>query len=300
MIFQTFDIPKAAELIRLGELVAFPTETVYGLGASVFLPEAIQKIFQVKGRPQDNPLIVHISDLKQLEMIVQDVPESFYLLAKAFFPGPLTVLLKKKECVPAIVSANLETIGVRMPAHELALKLIEAVGVPLVAPSANISGRPSSTRAEHVVNDFAGHIAGVLDGGPCGLGIESTVLALDPVPTILRPGAIGQKELEAVLGVPVLFAGESVEKPASPGMKYRHYAPRAKVLVFETQKDLEVYLSLAGSKKRTILYTIRQQDLYASFRQADVEGKEEILILCDETVQKNRALMNRIHKAACS
>ncbi len=211
--YSTLDLKGSAELIKSGELVAFPTETVYGLGASVFNPKAIEQIFQVKGRPQDNPLIVHISSLQQLELIVEELPKEFEVLAESFFPGPLTLILPKKESVPSIVSANLPTIGVRMPAHPIAQLLIEGVGVPLVAPSANLSGKPSSTTAQHVRDDFGDRIKSILDGGPCEYGIESTVLTLHPKPTILRPGQITQAQLEEVLKVPVTLAAEHVEKP---------------------------------------------------------------------------------------
>lgn len=293
------DIQKAADLLKQGKLVAFPTETVYGLGASVFLPEAIKKLFQVKGRPQDNPLIVHISDLNQLSMIVRDLPDKFDLLAKAFFPGPLTVLLPKSASVPGIVSANLPTIGVRMPAHPVALQLINAVGVPIVAPSANLSGKPSSTTAQHVLADFRDTIAGVLDGGPCHYGIESTVITLNPTPLILRPGAISEKQLEQVLNCPVFFIEKDSDKPLSPGMKYKHYAPQAKVLVFYSKKDCDDYMQRTPYCQRLFLTHIKPSELYSLFRKADDEQQEEIVILCDEQMQKNKALMNRIDRS-CS
>jgi L-threonylcarbamoyladenylate synthase len=298
MIFDSSQIQQAADLIKRGELVAFPTETVYGLGASVFQEEAIQKIFQVKGRPSDNPLIVHISHLDQLKQIVGKPAPLFYRLADRFFPGPLTILLPKLECVPSIVSANLPTIGVRMPAHPLAQALIHCVGVPLVAPSANLSGRPSSTTAQHVIDDFGNAIAGVLDGGPCSLGIESTVITLTPQPTILRPGAITQSDLENLLQQPFVYAHEHVKHPLSPGMKYRHYAPKAKVILFEKESAYESYLNKGPSKKRAMIKTIRQEELYALLRQADREGCEEILIYCNPSVCENRALMNRLKRAS--
>lgn len=298
MIFQSFEIQKAAALIRAGNLVAFPTETVYGLGASVFLPDAVRRIFEVKGRSQDNPLIVHISDLAQLALIVKEVPEEFYLLANSFFPGPLTILLPKLDSVPSIVSANLPTIGVRMPAHPMARQLIEAVGAPLVAPSANLSGKPSSTTAHHVIADFGEKIAGVLDGGPCLYGIESTVITLFPAPLILRPGAVSQQQLEHVLKRPIPFASPHCAKPLSPGMKYRHYAPQAKVVIFYTQEALEKYLHSASAHNRLVLTSLQPAELYALFRLADAEQKEEILILCDEAMLNNHALMNRITRAA--
>ena len=292
------DIQRAAQILKEGGLVAFPTETVYGLGASVFQPQAIQRIFKVKGRPQDNPLIVHISSLEQLSLIVHAPPPEFYLLMEAFFPGPLTVLLPKLDTVPGIVSANLPQIGVRMPAHPVALQLIEAAGVPLVAPSANVSGKPSSTCAQHVQKDFGDLIDAVIDGGACEYGIESTVITLSPFPQILRPGAISQQQLEDVLGHPVPYAKGNADKPLSPGMKYRHYAPLAKVLVFHNPEAFAAYLKNADSRRCLKLDSVKREDLYARLRQADAEGQEEVVIYCDESMQKDLALMNRIERAS--
>lgn len=291
MTFLLKDPFEAAKFVKEGELVAFPTETVYGLGASVFNPIAIQEIFRVKGRPQDNPLIVHISDLEQLEQIVHSIPKEFYQLAEAFFPGPLTILLPKKSCVPDLVSAGLATIGVRMPSHPLARELIRAVGEPLVAPSANLSGKPSSTTAAHVLQDFNGKIGAILDGGACSCGIESTVLRLIPEPQILRPGTIRKEEIEAVLKLEVRESFSEKGIPSSPGMKYRHYAPNAKVVLVESFES-------SYDKKVLKIKTVSSQTLYASLREADLEGYEEIHILCDETTRLDRALMNRLQKAA--
>lgn len=293
-----FDIQHFAQILKRGGVVAFPTETVYGLGASVFQPEAIQRIFHVKGRPQDNPLIVHISSLDQLPLIVSDVPHQFHQLAAKFFPGPLTVLLPKLETVPDLVSATLPQIGVRMPSHLVALKLIEAVGVPLVAPSANLSGKPSSTSAAHVQADFGDRIDGIMDGGPCQYGIESTVITLSPFPQILRPGAITQKELEQVLGVCIPYAEAHADKPLSPGMKYRHYAPLAKIVIFYNRLTFFSYLESAPQLKRLVLDHVNREDLYAVLRQADVEGYSEVVIFCDEVMQRDAGLMNRITRAS--
>lgn len=278
---------QAAAFLKEGNLVAFPTETVYGLGAPIFFPESIQKIFKIKGRPQDNPLIVHISNFEQLDLIVESFPEK---LTQYFWPGPLTLILPKKESVPSSVSAGLPTIGVRMPAHPIARNLIEAVGQPLVAPSANLSGRPSSTTAAHVREDF-GESVMILDGGACAHGLESTVLALDP-PTILRPGAVTKAEIEAVLGREVLVAKGKTKKPLSPGMKYKHYAPRARIRLVEENTVI------SSSPKTLILHSIKPEELYAVFREADRQGMEEIVILCDQRVKSNAALMNRLIRAA--
>ena len=230
-------IKTAADLILQGEVVGMPTETVYGLAANALNGDAVAKIFRAKGRPQDNPLIVHIADFEQIYDLCPAVPPQAKLLAEAFWPGPLTMIVPKGDCIPNEVSCGLETVGIRLPSHPLARDLIRAAGVPLAAPSANTSGRPSTTTAEHVLRDMDGKIAAILDGGPCGVGVESTVvtLALDK-PRLLRPGGITLEQLETVLGeVEVdraLFEkiGDDV-KVSAPGMKYRHYAPKAPVTV---------------------------------------------------------------------
>ena len=230
-------IKTAADLILQGEVVGVPTETVYGLAANALNRDAVAKIFRAKGRPQDNPLIVHIADFEQIYDLCPAVPPQAKLLAEAFWPGPLTMIVPKGDCIPNEVSCGLDTVGIRLPSHPLARDLIRAAGVPLAAPSANTSGRPSTTTAEHVLRDMDGKIAAILDGGPCGVGVESTVvtLALDK-PRLLRPGGITLEQLKTVLGeVEVdraLFEkiGDDV-KVSAPGMKYRHYAPKAPVTV---------------------------------------------------------------------
>ena len=230
-------IKTAADLILQGEVVGMPTETVYGLAANALNGDAVAKIFRAKGRPQDNPLIVHIADFEQIYDLCPAVPPQAKLLAEAFWPGPLTMIVPKGDCIPNEVSCGLETVGIRLPSHPLARDLIRAAGVPLAAPSANMSGCPSTTTAEHVLRDMDGKIAAILDGGPCGVGVESTVvtLALDK-PRLLRPGGITLEQLETVLGeVEVdraLFEkiGDDV-RVSAPGMKYRHYAPKAPVTV---------------------------------------------------------------------
>ena len=231
------DIERAGALLAAGQVVGIPTETVYGLGANALDGAAVKQIFAAKGRPADNPLIVHIADFSQIFDLVAAVPDAARRLADAYWPGPLTIILPKAACIPNEVSAGLETVGIRLPSHPLARDLIRASGVPLTAPSANTSGRPSTTTAEHVLRDMDGKIAAILDGGPCGVGVESTVvtLALDK-PRLLRPGGITLEQLETVLGeVEVDRAlyekiGDEV-KVSAPGMKYRHYAPKAPVTV---------------------------------------------------------------------
>ncbi|MFZ0566025.1 MAG: L-threonylcarbamoyladenylate synthase [Chlamydiales bacterium] len=291
-------IQKGIELLKQGEVIAFPTETVYGLGAPIFSVESIKTIFQIKQRPPDNPLIAHISSPDQIKLIAQKIPPLFHLLSEAFFPGPLTILLPKHESVPAIASAGLSTLGVRMPSHPVARRLIEGVGIPLVAPSANLSGHPSSTTAQHVIDDFNGKIAAVIDGGPSFFGLESTVISLAPDPILLRPGVITKEEIEKVLKRPLLMAQlESQNAPPSPGMKYRHYAPKAKLSLFETKKDLESYLATAPSLKRKTLTSLKPEELYLRLREADQQECEEILVLC-EKIAGNLALMNRLQRAA--
>lgn len=217
-------IDEAAALIKRGELVVFPTETVYGLGANAFDSEAVAKIFKAKGRPQDNPLIVHISSIDEVKDIAVDIPSDFYKLAEKFMPGPLTVILKKSDKVPYAVTAGGETVGVRMPNNAFARELI-ARSYPLAAPSANRSKHISPTTAQHVYEDLNGEISLILDGGACSVGIESTVLDLtSDVPTILRPGAVTSEMLLDIVGK-VSENGKIIKVAKAPGMKYTHYAP---------------------------------------------------------------------------
>lgn len=289
-VFSSQEIQEAAELLKKGELVAFPTETVYGLGAPAFQPLAVAKIFETKGRPADNPLIVHLSNLEQLKSVAVDIPPDFYKLSERFFPGPLTVVLKRHPSVPSLVSAGMNTIAVRMPSHSIAHALIDAVGEPLVAPSANLSGKPSSTSLEHVREDFEGVIGGVIDGGSTQFGIESTVISLlsDP-PVILRPGTITQEAIEEVLQKPVREKSP-IDAILSPGMKYRHYAPHATVKLVMQEPETH--------PKRLIIHNISAETLYEALRKADREGYEEIAIVCDQKIVKDKALMNRLMHAA--
>ncbi|MCI9563850.1 MAG: threonylcarbamoyl-AMP synthase [Oscillospiraceae bacterium] len=231
------DIEAAAAILRAGGLVGIPTETVYGLGANGLDPAAVRRIFKAKGRPQDNPLILHIPDPSWLERYCRDVPAAARRLAEQFWPGPLTMILPRRALVPDEVTCGLETVGVRCPDHPVTLDIIRAAGVPVAAPSGNRSGRPSPTCARHMLEDMEGRIQAVVDGGPCGVGVESTIVDLTlPVPRLLRPGGLPLEALEAVLGhVDVDRAVTAPlspgEKPRAPGMKYRHYAPRAPVTV---------------------------------------------------------------------
>lgn len=218
-----------AEVLRLGGLVAFPTETVYGLGANALMPEAVSRIFQAKGRPQDNPLIVHVSRPEWVPPLVRDIPEGALRLMETFWPGPLTLLFAKSDLVPPIVTAGLDTVAIRMPDHPVAQRLIDLAGVPVAAPSANLSGKPSPTTFEATLDDLKGRVDIIVDGGPADIGVESTVLDISgPVPKILRPGGLSPEDLSKVLGKVEVASDAPIEgSPPSPGMKYRHYAPKA-------------------------------------------------------------------------
>ena len=236
-------LAEAGDWIRRGELVGMPTETVYGLAADALNPEAVSRIFKAKGRPQDNPLIVHISAMEELYPLVKEVPPAALQLAEAFWPGPMTLIFPKADCIPMEVSAGLDTVGIRMPGSLAARQMIAASGRPIAAPSANRSGKPSPTTAEHVLRDMAGRIPLILDGGPCQVGVESSVIdARGPVPVILRPGGITPEMVRSVCGdvrldEHVMKAAEAGEKVRSPGMKYRHYAPVAKVTILRCAEE---------------------------------------------------------------
>ena len=236
-------VATAAMHLTAGDLVAIPTETVYGLGANGLNPEAVAKIFETKGRPQDNPLILHIADAAQLETLCHHIPESAYKLAEAFWPGPLTIVLPAKEIVPKCTTAGLPTVAVRCPDCEITRKIIHEAGIPVAAPSANISGKPSTTTAEHVYHDHAGKIPLIVDGGPCRVGVESTIVDLTEMPPrLLRPGGVTPEQLRAVLGdltvdkaVTAQIDKDAVVK--APGMKYRHYAPECQVLIVSGSRE---------------------------------------------------------------
>lgn len=308
-ILTTLEIDRAASWLKDGQLVAFPTETVYGLGAPIFNPNAVASIFKIKGRPVDNPLIVHIDSLGQAERICVEIPDSFYRLAESFFPGPLTVVLKRHESVPSIVSAGLKSIALRMPSHLIALKLISSVGEPIAAPSANLSGRPSATQASHVLEDFDGKIAAVIDGGKTDFGLESTVVSLlTEIPVIMRPGAITKEQIEEVLGVFVQIAELGQGPILSPGMKYRHYSPKAPVKLFRSSIELNAYHGLTPAKRKMVLslkplscpdaFLLSAKELYSLLRFADQKNYSEILVLCDEELSAQTALMNRLLRSA--
>ncbi len=321
----------AAKALREGKLVAFPTETVYGLGANALNTDAVKKIFEAKGRPSDNPLIVHISDVSKLNELVAEIPEAADLLIKAFWPGPLTIVFKRSNLVPDIITAGLETVAVRMPDSPIAQKLIRESGVPVAAPSANISGRPSPTTHRHVMEDLYGRIDYIIDGGPCQVGVESTVLDVTTdIPTILRPGGITLEMLEEVLGKvntdSVLEITGDI-KPRSPGMKYRHYSPKAEMVLISGQSDLVakkinrlikesskqglrvgVLTSLENAHKYNAEVVVNAGSvnhaeqiaagLYDSIRTFDEKKVDIIYSETFEEIGIGRAIMNRLRKAS--
>ncbi len=301
-------IAEAARLLLAGGIVAFPTETVYGLGADAFDPAAIERVFLAKGRPSDNPLIVHLADPSQIAQCAI-AGERARLLAAAFMPGPLTLVLPALDTVPSIARAGLPTVALRVPAHPIAAALLARSG-PLVAPSANLSGRPSPTTAMHVYDDLAGRIPAVLNGGPCQVGIESAVVDLSREDAVLlRPGVITVEQIEAVLGEKVLVSGGDHSVPRAPGMKYRHYAPAAMVrLLMATEIP-----SLPPNSRRVILTLprymaafpgedvrpLQESTVYALFREADAARIEEIVIYV-QPGELEAGLLDRIRKASAN
>ena len=251
-------LERAAAIIRDGGLVAFPTETVYGLGADALSAEASKKIYAAKGRPSDNPLIVHVAEFSDMEKIAQEMPEEAKKLADAFWPGPLTMIVRKNDKVPYETTGGMDTVAVRMPNHPVALELIRRSGGYIAAPSANTSGKPSPTLAEHVAFDMDGRIPMILDGGPVGIGIESTIVDLtEDIPMILRPGYITPKMLEKVIGEvkmdPGIIASDSLQKPKAPGMKYKHYAPKADLILVDGEEEKVVTKINALTKEAVLL-----------------------------------------------
>ena len=249
----TAEIKAVAEILRNGGIAAIPTETVYGLAANALDEDAVKKIFIAKGRPQDNPLIVHIANIKDLEILCKDIPEGAYKLAEKYWPGPLTMILPKTDKIPSLVSAGLDTVAIRYPVDKVAGAIIKETGLPLAAPSANLSGSPSPTTAEHCIADLTGRVDAIVVSHDCEVGVDSTVITLaTPIPRLLRPGAITLEQLEEVLGKvdvdkAVLSEPEKDKPVASPGMKYKHYAPKTKVILVESAK--EKYIEFVNSKK---------------------------------------------------
>lgn len=313
------DIAKAGGIVADGGLVAFPTETVYGLGADAFDPEAVASIYAVKGRPSDNPSIVHIADREQLKLLTPEVTPMMERVMDAFWPGPVTMICQKTYEVPYVTTGGLETVGIRMPSNEAARALIRAAGTPIAAPSANLSGKPSPTSAEHVKDDFDGKIGAIIDGGPCEIGIESTVIDMTgDVPMILRPGIMTQEDFEEKLGVPVILDPALNKKPEdpdfhpkAPGMKYRHYAPKAPMIIFEGEEEA-VLEAIEREKTEhelegedVVVITFGQdeaveaaRELFAKLREADKEKADLILAAALPQKGVGFSVMNRMLKSA--
>lgn len=331
MEIDTNSLNQAATFIRDGKTVIFPTETVYGLGANALSNDAVAKIFIAKGRPQDNPLIVHVSNIEMVKTLIDKPLNSDCLkLIDAFWPGALTIILKHSDKIPNLVSANLDTVGIRMPDHPIALKLIELAGVPIAAPSANLSGKPSPTEAEHVLNDMMGRVDMIITANQSRIGLESTVLDMSTnVPTLLRPGGVTVAQIESIIG-PINIDESihmTVDKPKSPGMKYTHYAPNAQLTIFkgisrnmisriqsevnqaninhlknavitcdehkENYKDT-IVMSLGSIKKPDELAS----NLFNCLRECDKQGIQVVFAESFSEDDLGLALMNRLKKAA--
>ena len=317
----------AAEIIRRGGLVAIPTETVYGLGANGLDETAVARIFDAKGRPQDNPLILHVAAPEEMEAICHDIPESAYALARAYWPGPLTMVLPVRDCVPRRTTAGLDTVAVRCPDCAITREIIQLSGVPIAAPSANLSGKPSTTTAEHVRHDHDGRIDAIVDGGPCRVGVESTIVDLtEDRPRLLRPGGITPEQLIAVLGDLVIDKAVTaqIDKDAvvrAPGMKYRHYAPqepviivagarekaaeyihrhyqpRDRVLCFEEELPLYVDCNPLSYGKEADVTTL-SAGLFAALRELDDPSIGKVFARCPTGGGVAYAVQNRLKKAA--
>jgi len=324
------ELSDAADIIKSGGTVIFPTETVYGLGANAENDEAVKSIFSAKGRPSDNPLIVHIDNVEKIERYVKEVTDIAHKLANAYWPGPMTLILEKKECISNLVSAGLNTVGIRIPSSKVAREFLGFCDLPIAAPSANISGSPSPTTSKHVIDDMMGRVDAIICGEACDVGIESTVIDVTgDVPVILRPGGITPEMVKAVCGEVIVDKGvdgsSSEEKPKSPGMKYRHYAPNAEVFLVEGETISEIVkkmLDIASnaSNKTAILcseetlenfkrfHTICigsrnkpetiAKNLFGAFRECDEVGIQTIILEGIDKSGIGLAVMNRATRAA--
>lgn len=321
------NIEKAAEIIRRGGLLGIPTETVYGLGANALNADACRRIYEAKGRPQDNPLIIHVPDASWLSRYCEKVPESAYRLAEAFWPGPLTMILPKREIVPYRTTGGLETVGVRCPNHPVTLAVIAAADVPIAAPSGNTSGRPSPTSAADMLEDMDGKIDGIFDGGPCGVGVESTIIDLTcQPPRLLRAGGLPLEELERVLGTVLVDKCITQlmtdgERPRAPGMKYRHYAPKAPVTVVTGDgKKSAAYIAAHAPEGAGVICfsefraqfpgcvvhelgpegdkSEQARRVFDALREFDATDVTEIFAQCPDDAGLGLAIGNRLKKAA--
>jgi len=325
-------LKRASALIREGNLVAFPTETVYGLGANGLNCTAVKRIFEAKGRPSDNPLILHISDVKELDKLIISIPENAVKLMNRFWPGPMTMVLKKSPLVPEVVTAGLDTVAVRMPDHEIARLLIKYAGVPVAAPSANLSGKPSPTSADHVIEDLMGRVEMIIDGGDVSIGVESTVIEVSQTRVaVLRPGGVTVENISEVVDNvsidPALTDTEGSFIPRAPGMKYTHYSPAAEVIIIDGRMDrvaerigkmVEEFES--QGKRVGVLATEQTKHMYTSgivisvgdrelpktiaaslfglLREFDKRGVDVILAEAIEERDMGLAVMNRLLKSA--
>lgn len=317
-------IARASELLKQGKTVAIPTETVYGLAASAYSAKAIKKVFEAKGRPQDNPLIVHICDMHMLYDVAEDIPEIAVKCAESFWPGPFTMVLKRAKCIASEISAGLDTVAVRMPSSKAARDIIGFNRIPLAAPSANLSGSPSPTTADHVLNDLDGLIDAVVIGDDCDVGVESTVISLyGNSPRLLRPGGVTVEQLreimpDIIIDPAVLSKPENGEKVASPGMKYKHYAPKtdtflvegnsnsfadfvnsksdAAAVCFEEEKEfIKIKNIVYGSRSDA---TTLAKNVFSVLRQVDKAGVKEIYIHAPQKSGVGLAVYNRLIRAA--
>ena len=317
-------LDRAAEILRSGGLVAIPTETVYGLGANGLDEQAVARIFEVKGRPQDNPLILHVAGAEELTKWCRDIPEEAWALTEKFWPGPLTLVLPRREAVPLRVTAGLETVAVRCPDHPLTREVLRLAGVPVAAPSANLSGKPSTTTAAHCVHDLWGKVEAILDGGPCRVGVESTILDLSVTPPrVLRPGGVTLEQLRSLLPETEMDPGlvKAGETPKAPGMKYRHYSPQAEVRLLRGEKIRfadyvnslpdtgTAVLCFAGEEglfpgKLALAYGREEAPetlaagLFDSLRALDTPEVKLICARCPSEEGVGRAVVNRLKKAA--
>ena len=320
-------VPIYAEIIQKGGLVALPTETVYGLGANGLDPQAVSKIFLAKGRPQDNPLILHVSDAKDIEKFCENIPSVAYALAEAFWPGPLTMVLPARDSVPKCTTAGLPTVAVRCPDNAVTRQIIRAAGVPIAAPSANLSGKPSTTTAEHVLHDHNGKIDAIVDGGPCRVGVESTIIDLtEERPRLLRPGGITPEQLITVLGDLVIDKAVTAqldknEVVKAPGMKYQHYAPQSQVIIVSGSREkAAAYIRRHITPQDRVLCFMEELPLYAdcnplahgaeadvatlsaglfsALRELDDPNISRVYARCPEGGGVAYAVQNRLKKAA--
>jgi len=325
LILGADEVEKAAQIIKNGGLVAMPTETVYGLAADALNGNAVANIFKAKGRPMDNPLIVHISDISQITGLVREFPENARRLAEKFWPGPLTIILPKSDNIPDEVSAGLDTVAVRFPSHPVAKALIGA-SCPLAAPSANLSGSPSPTTLRHVIDDMNGRIDAIIDGGDCAVGVESTVITLsEGKPRILRPGGITAEQIRSVIGETDIDAAVTApladgQKASSPGMKYKHYSPKAEVILLDgSDDDFAEYIRNEYDDKTAVLCYNEEKDvlpcmcipvgeknddsayayhLFAALREADERKCSRVYAHCPKKEGIGLAVYNRIIRAA--